>query len=167
MTATKNLGITKINESDYIVPDPINKAFDKFDENLADGVIEYGTKGDWWYRKWRSGRLECGVDAHNFGTYTTSTNWGSAQGIYVGGILTFGAFPVAFAEIPFYTVSLVKADYNGMAGWIGMGGSNTPGISSVSRRIPEASITPIRIKQRSIICIVPAMRQDVGNNKEN
>ena len=47
MTATKNLGITKINESDYIVPDPINNAFDKFDESLADGVVEYGTKGDW------------------------------------------------------------------------------------------------------------------------
>lgn len=133
MTATKNLGITKINESDYIIPDPINKAFDKFDESLADGVIEYGTKGDWWYRKWRSGRLECGVDAHNFGTYTTSTQWGSAQGIYVGGALTFGVFPIAFIEIPFFTVSLVKADYGGMAGWIGMGGSNTPNVSSVSK----------------------------------
>lgn len=133
MTATKNLGIEKINESDYIIPDPINNAFDKLDESLADGVIEFGTKGDWWYRKWRSGRLECGVGAHNFGTYATSINWGSAQGIYVGSALTFGAFPVAFIEIPFYTVSLVKSDYPGMAGWIGMGGGTNSSMAPLSK----------------------------------
>lgn len=130
---TNNLSLHIIDESEYIEPDPINENFKKVDAAFADYVVEQGTKGEWWYRKWNSGRLECGVDAHNFGTYTTSTNWGSAQGIYVGDALTFGVFPVAFMEIPFYTVSLVKSDYPGMAGWIGMGGGTNPNISSVSK----------------------------------
>lgn len=48
-------------------------------------IIEQGTDGDWTYRKWADGRLEC-ERARNVGTYTFGTQ--IVTGIRAGGNIT-------------------------------------------------------------------------------
>ena len=62
MASTTNLEIEKLNSADYVSVEPINNAFDKLDALGVDYVTESGTSGEWWYRKWKSGRAECGID---------------------------------------------------------------------------------------------------------
>lgn len=97
MSSTTNMGIELIDSSDYISPDPINTGFTKLDALGVDYVVEKGTSGEWWYRKWNSGRAECGIDTKTFST-CTSVTWASGWGL--AGPFTFGAFPFAFKSAP-------------------------------------------------------------------
>ena len=53
-----NMGLETINSSDYVSPTPINNNFQKLDALGLDYVVESGRSGEWWYRKWKSGRAE-------------------------------------------------------------------------------------------------------------
>ena len=97
MSDTANLGIELIDGSDYISPDPINKGFTKLDALGVDYIIEQGTSNGWWYRKWDSGRAECGIDAKTFAN-KTSEPWASGWGL--AGTYTFGTYPFAFISEP-------------------------------------------------------------------
>lgn len=94
--ATTNLGIELINGSDYISPDPINNGFTTLDKLGVDYVTEVGKSNNWWYRKWHSGRAECGIDAQTFET-KSAVAWGSWG---LAGQYTFGAYPFTFATEP-------------------------------------------------------------------
>ena len=59
---TSNMTLEHIDPSDYVSPDVINSNFDKVDKLGVDYVVASGKSGEWWYRKWKSGRLEQGVD---------------------------------------------------------------------------------------------------------
>jgi hypothetical protein len=107
MASTTNLGIEKLNSSDYVSVDPINNAFDKLDALGADYVIESGTSDDWWYRKWKSGRAECGVDIKNFGTVSYKTAWGSLY--RSDSSYSFGAYPFAFAAAPYVNIQFLAS----------------------------------------------------------
>lgn len=124
---TNNLSLHIIDESEYIEPDPINENFKKVDAAFADYVVEQGTKGEWWYRKWNSGRAECGVDAKNFGTQACTAAW--AAGWYRSTTnVNFGAYPFPFISKPFSTVTLCATDKSGYLGFIatsGISGSTT------------------------------------------
>lgn len=104
--ATTNLGLAIINSSDYVSPSPINSNMEKLDALGIDYVVEQGTSGDWWYRKWKSGRAECGVDKKDFGilTFHAGTASGHESFYYTDKQLTFGAYPFTFASTPFAQV---------------------------------------------------------------
>lgn len=102
MSTTTNMGIELIDGSDYISPDPINNGFTKLDALGVDYITEYGTSGEWWYRKWNSGRAECGIESKSFGS-NTLTQWISLYSTYKE--YTFGAYPFAFIAKPCAIIS--------------------------------------------------------------
>ena len=107
MASTTNLGIDLLNSSDYVSVDPINNAIEKLDELGADYVVASGTSDGWWYRKWKSGRAECGVDIKDFGTISYKTAWG---GLYRSDAsYSFGAYPFAFAAKPYVNVTFLAS----------------------------------------------------------
>lgn len=98
---TNNLGLESVDLSDYVSPTPFNANFEKLDALGLDYVTASGKSGEWWYRKWKSGRMECGVDDKNFGDISITQPWG---GMYVSGSMDFGAYPFAFAFRPFTAI---------------------------------------------------------------
>ncbi len=113
MASTTNLGIEKINPSDYVDPEVFNTVFDIIDKLGVDYIVEQGISGEWWYRKWNSGRLECGIDVKSFGNGTTS-KWGS---MYKYGPIGFGAYPIAFKTPPLVSINYIT-ETNGYGGMI-------------------------------------------------
>lgn len=102
MAVTTNLQLQKINNSDFVSPDPINNNMDIIDALGVDYIVEQGKTGEWWYRKWKSGRAECGIDNKSFGSATLEA-WGNIYSTYNG--FSFGAYPFAFKTAPFVTVT--------------------------------------------------------------
>lgn len=102
MSTTTNLGIELINGSDYISPDPINNGFTTLDKLGVDYIVEDGISGEWWYRKWNSGRAECGIDNKNFGDIDHKSQWG---GMYTSSQMTWGNYPFSFKSRPFVSIS--------------------------------------------------------------
>lgn len=100
--ATANLGLEIINDSDYVSPTPINNNMEKLDVLGVDYIVDEGTSGEWWYRKWNSGRAECGIDSKQFGQQSlTSAPEGT---LYKTGSLSFGSYPFAFAARPYTSI---------------------------------------------------------------
>lgn len=114
MANTSVMNIPLINGSDYITPEAINNAFNTLDALGLDYITEMGTSGEWWYRKWKSGRAECGIDSRTFPDVTTSI-WGSA--FYMGGHWQFPAYPFSFSKPPFVTI-MYRNDTNKYGGII-------------------------------------------------
>ena len=110
MANTTNLQLQKINSSDFVSPDPINNNMDKLDALGVDYITSKGTSGEWWYRKWKSGRAECGIDNKSFGEAVLQP-WGNIYSSYDG--FSFGAFPFAFEQAPF--VSITSSSTNNSA----------------------------------------------------
>ena len=100
MSTTSNMGLTLINSSDLVSPDPINSNFTAVDVLGKDYVTSSGTSGSWWYRKWKSGRAECGIDNRSFGSVSASIVYGNNTGLYCSKDLTFGSYPFTFASVP-------------------------------------------------------------------
>lgn len=124
MAITDNLGMTLINSSDYVSPDPINTNFETLDALGLDYITEQGTSGEWWYRKWKSGRAECGIDDKSFGNVAHTTAWGS---MYHSAAMSFGAYPFSFASRPFTSISFQNADEH--YSYVATGGSNSTTLS--------------------------------------
>lgn len=105
--ATKNVALDLINADDLVSVDPLNTNFNKIDEQLADGVIERGMSGEWWYRKWRNGRYECGIEFKwlNKSNLTTVDNFGWTNGY------SLPAYPITFVGRPYCNV--IYMDENG------------------------------------------------------
>lgn len=102
MANTSKLGLTLINGSDIVDYNTFNNNFNIIDKLGDDYVVEHGNRNPWWYRKWASGRMECGVDNNLKGNATCSTNWG---GCFLSNEFSFGAYPVAFTSRPYASVS--------------------------------------------------------------
>lgn len=101
MAATSNLGLAKVDSSDFVSPEPFNTNFELLDKLGLDYIVESGTSGEWWYRKWKSGRAECGIDNKAFAAGNMGA-WGSAtSGLYGTQQYTFGAYPFAFSSKPY------------------------------------------------------------------
>jgi hypothetical protein len=128
--ATTNLGLETINSSDYISPDPINNNMAKLDKLGVDYVVERGTSGEWWYRKWNSGRAECGIDNKQFGSSSLSAIGGSGTTGYGSSQYTFGAYPFNFASRPFTIISFQgDKQWSGRGSYISMGHSTSTSVS--------------------------------------
>lgn len=100
-----NMGLETIDSSDYVSPTPINNNFQKLDALGVDYIVEQGTSGEWWYRKWKSGRAECGIDSKSFGNQNMETSSVGGSNMYRTTDLTFGAYPFSFAARPYVEVS--------------------------------------------------------------
>lgn len=106
--ATTNLGLQIINASDYVSPTPINSNMEKIDALGIDYIVETGTSGEWWYRKWKSGRAECGIDYKDFGN-KSMVPWDTGDTtFYATDQMTFGAYPFSFASAPFKSISFIE-----------------------------------------------------------
>lgn len=104
-TTTKIMLLEHIDPSDYVSPDVINANFDKLDKLGIDYVVEQGKSGEWWYRKWKSGRLECGIDAKQFAKSEVHVWGGAGSELYATEQYSFGAYPFAFASRPHVNIS--------------------------------------------------------------
>lgn len=108
--ATANLGLETINSSDYVSPTPINNNMEKLDALGVDYIVEEGTSGEWWYRKWNSGRAECGIDSKQFGEQTMLDIAVNGE-IFRTPDLSFGSYPFSFASRP-NTIIMFEGDLN-------------------------------------------------------
>lgn len=128
--ATANLSLDRIQSSDYVSPETIDGNFQKLDVLGVDYITESGTKGEWWYRRWKKGRLECGIDFKNFGrqSFHTDPNLGN---FYETVDLTFGAYPFAFAKRPFCHVQ-----------WEGDSTTSWRGAYAVTRHTDSLTMSP-------------------------
>lgn len=97
-----NMGLVNIDPSDYVSPTDINNNFNKLDVLGLDYVVASGKSGEWWYRKWKSGRAECGIDDKDFGNVSHTTQWSN---VFISAELNFGAYPFSFASRPFATIT--------------------------------------------------------------
>lgn len=105
--ATKNLNLPQFDGSDYISVDPFNDAFSKLDKLGTDYVVESGKVGEWWYRKWKSGRAECGIDAKEFPRQNMQP-FGSSKELHMTPPTSVGAFPIQFKSIPTVLVNYLN-----------------------------------------------------------
>lgn len=116
MSTTPRMGIQLINSSDFVDPSVINDGFKKLDVLGIDYVVDSGTSGEWWYRKWKSGRAECGIDSHTFPT-SGPLQWGNV-GWWLTDFYAFPAFPFAFASIPHTSIMFISEDGGALGGII-------------------------------------------------
>lgn len=99
--ATTNLGMEIVPTSDFVSPEPFNRNFTKLDNLGVDYITSSGKTGEWWWRKWKSGRAECGIDTKNFGAQPM----GAWHGWYAtSNYMSFGAFPFSFKSKPFCSI---------------------------------------------------------------
>lgn len=132
-----NLGLTMIQGSDLVDPQVINNNFIKVDDALVDYVVEESTVGEWWYRQWNSGRMECGVDSKSFGSFgaTNMHPWGDSkiQGIqvYSTSAMRFDRYPKTFVSRPH--VIITHQDETGVGkglmGYVKLGSTSNQGTS--------------------------------------
>lgn len=104
-TTTNIMLLEHIDPSDYVTPTVINANFDKLDKLGVEYIIEAGKSGEWWYRKWKSGRLECGIDAKQFPRSNVHVWGGAGSELYATEQYSFGAYPFAFASRPHVQIS--------------------------------------------------------------
>ena len=110
---TNNLGLYLTTGSDLVDPvSAFSNNFKKIDELGADYVIEQGKSGEWWYRKWNSGRCECGIDSKTFSN-KTSNNWNNNGFFFF--FWSFPAYLFAFSQPPFVTI-MYRYEPNGYGG---------------------------------------------------
>lgn len=87
-STTTNLGLTKIDSSDYISPDPINDAFDTIDKLGVGYITALGESNGWQYVKLSNGFAMCA--ATSTGATTSGTQSYNVKKTY----------PFAFSETP-------------------------------------------------------------------
>ena len=59
MAKTSNLSLNLLNGADFVDYTALNTIFESLDALGLDYIVEQGVSGEWWYRKWKSGRAEC------------------------------------------------------------------------------------------------------------
>lgn len=121
MAETKNLKITKLEGSDVVDYDYFNIAFSKIDSALADYVVEASGASSgfasWWYRKWNSGRAECGIDNKQFAGNFKMNAWGT---MYASDDISFGNYPFTFltSSRPYANITFNYSSNGGMCSYI-------------------------------------------------
>ncbi len=117
---TSHLDLDLIDPDDMVSVDPLNNNFTKIDAANADSIIERGASGDWWYRKYRNGRYECGIefkwlDKKKIEMYKDPIGWSQEYSL--------PAYPITFVGRPY--CNIVYLDENGgsyakLHAWVAM-----------------------------------------------
>lgn len=124
MATTTNLSIDLLNSSDYVSVDPINNAIEKLDVLGVDYIKEQGKSGDWNYRIWNSGTMECFISSKSFGDVAHTNAWGV---LYNSAALSFGNFPstLTFAAAPACFISFSSSSDGGHRSFLTTTGNAT------------------------------------------
>jgi hypothetical protein len=136
--ATANLALEEINASNYITPTPINLNFAKVDKLAVDYIVEQGVAGEWWYRKWNSGIMECAIFDKRFDNIDRKDTWGAA---FRTGAISFGAYPFAFVSRPFVSISQNSIDGGHLGGYIFYESNDSLTMSPNFRSVDSVSST--------------------------
>lgn len=109
MPTTTNLGLTLLEGQSLVDYNDINNYVKAIDSLGVDYVSRKGVDGNWWFRVWKSGRCECGVD--NKAVYESvnlNTEWGGNKttGLWVPSsrLQPWNSFPVNFVSRPYVNV---------------------------------------------------------------
>ena len=106
---TQKLSLTLFDGSDLVNYNDFNNNFNIIENKLGNEYVEVlGWTDFWWYRKWSSGRCECGVDNKLVGN-TQMTNWVTgipSSGLFHSAEFSFGDYPVKFERRPFVATSI-------------------------------------------------------------
>jgi hypothetical protein len=137
--ATTNLALESIDPSDYVSPDTINNNFAKVDSLGVDYVVEAGYSGEWWYRKWKSGRAECGIDDKRFDNWDRTSPWGSLY--RTAEARSFGAYPFAFMVRPHAMVVQHSIDGGTLGGYIFYNSSDSTTTSPIFMSVDSVPYT--------------------------
>lgn len=126
MANTQNLGLTLIQGSDVVDYNVLNSNFTAIDKLGVDYVTEKGTKDRWWYRIWKSGRCEFGIDNWMMSNSNITFNTSWTTGWYRSQDFTFGALPITPVSKPYMNVVLSYANSTnvGPVVQIGVAGSS-------------------------------------------
>lgn len=106
MQETTNLRLNLLEGSSVVDYNEINAYVTAIDKLAVEFVREKGTSGNYWYRKWSSGRAECGVDNREFyKSLDLRTQYGGT-GLYIpsGRLNPFGQYPIHFLSRPYASV---------------------------------------------------------------
>ena len=115
---TPNMSLALVPTSNFVTPEDFNRNFEKLDALGLDYVTEFGTSGEWWFRKWKSGRAQCGIDYKEFGD-ATLVPWAGNNNLFHAGAFSFGAYPFSFVSRPFAIVSFENDKLlSGRASWV-------------------------------------------------
>lgn len=140
------ISLTNIDPSDFISPDTINANFNILANALSvDYIVEAGKSGEWWYRKWNSGRMECGIDSKEFGKSEVHA-WGSANtGLYATKAYNFSAYPIAFASRPYSSIQFQHDKVRAVRGsFIIQFNNDTPTTKPASFEVIDSWNAPIQ-----------------------
>lgn len=142
--ATKNVALELINADDLVSVDPLNTNFNKIDEQLADAIIERGEANGWWYRKYRNGRYECGIEFKWFAK-SNLTNVNNTYG--VSNEYTFGNYPITFVGRPYCNITFEDengGNYANCFGWIAMNKMVQTAVSPRFKVVIDRGRAPIK-----------------------
>lgn len=108
MASTPNLQLTLLEGASVVDFGQLNSWVNVLDRLGVEYVTDKGSggKGTWWYRKWSSGRAECGVDAYPL-DYTLPIDhddiWPPLK-TNAARLPVFGNYPINFAERPYANI---------------------------------------------------------------
>lgn len=129
MSTTSNLGLNLVTSADYVNPQTaFTDNFKKIDALGKDYITAMGNTGNWWWRQWKSGRMEMGIDSQTFASFTPEA-WGA---MYISNALNFGGYPKTFAADPLALIMFRKEDNGTLGGIIHVSGSDQTDLKSVS-----------------------------------
>ena len=155
MAQTANLSITKLEGSDVVDYEYFNRTFETIDAALADYVVEKSGPNtgiaSWWWRKWNSGRMECGIDNKMIDGSFKMSPWGT---MYASQDLTFGNYPQTFVtnSRPYANITFNYAAVTGMSCYIAQNTQSGATASPPFKIIDPLLSTSINKPQCGIFC---------------
>lgn len=101
MATTPKLGLTLLEGSSVVDYTQLNSWMSVIDNMGEDYVVQSGNKNYWWYRIWKSGRAECGIDNHRYFDSINISDTGLWPPLKVSSLQTsFGNYPLTFVARP-------------------------------------------------------------------
>jgi len=152
---SKNLGLKNdIDPSDYLDPGVFNANANLIDTLGFDYIVEGGYNGEWWFRKWKSGRAECGIDSKQFGQVSLH-GWGTSEsGLYATSQFNFGAYPITFSKRPHTNIMFEQDSSNAFRGSMVVMFNNNSTTASPSFEI----VDPLNVVMKPLCSIFVAGR---------
>jgi hypothetical protein len=104
--------------------------------NVKDYIVEQGTSGVWYYKKWNSGFAEC-YGYHTIANMSCSDQWGT---LYITDVITLPPYPFTFKDTPDITLSW-ESDYSGILDGVGKRTTTSCGQTHIYRPQPTDGLT--------------------------
>ena len=108
MATTSYLNLTLLEGPSVVDYNSLNSWVQTIDRLGVEYVVKKGTKGEYWYRIWSSGRAECGIDNEKYydSLRVDYTNVWPPLRTPQRALTDFGNYPVQFTRRPSVTINL-------------------------------------------------------------